>query len=533
MQKHFKAIIINIAIILFSGLSVFSTVPKIINFQGVLKDSNGKAVSGTKKIVFNIYKSETGGSSLLKLTKNADIDATGVYNVELDVSSLPFDKQYYLGVNVDGDGEMKPRYKITSAAYSINASNAEELNGKNPSYYLDYDNFTNTPPAGACDFAVQLNDVNVSSPTIAIDFNSSHFLVTQGPASEANISIATAPYATQAGSIADDSVDSDQIASNAVQDDEMDYTAVTLADFTNDESFIKADGTVNMAANLDLNVNKIVNLSTPTTDTDAATKYYVDTVAGGGSPVAILKATQPFTGKNTFRNLVTISSSAVISGDVTVGGIIGASGALSGATLNTGQGATEVYAMNQAVRTTDTVIFSSVTAKSYVLTGGVTYYYYNIPGSAFIQKDRMNHDKCQPIGYQLYISTGNADPVVEISAYAPVQLPAGAKIAQVTIFYYDDDGTNSITDLDCSLAYKELGTTGSTNIAETFDITTFGDDPADQSTNLTINNAGPVETSWLIYAGIDNFAGNDYSTSMGIQGMRIKYYTGEGERVIK
>lgn len=49
------------------------------------------------------------------------------------------------------------------------------------------------------------------------------------------------------------------------------------------ENTLSRDGTTpnTMSANLDMNSNKIVNLTTPTADTDAATKAYADSIAAG------------------------------------------------------------------------------------------------------------------------------------------------------------------------------------------------------------------------------------------------------------
>jgi len=58
------------------------------------------------------------------------------------------------------------------------------------------------------------------------------------------------------------------------------------------------------------------------------------------------------------------SATSTISGNATVGGTLGVSGALSAPTLNTGQGANELYAMNQNVRTTDSPTFNALTVSS-------------------------------------------------------------------------------------------------------------------------------------------------------------------------
>jgi hypothetical protein len=54
-------------------------------------------------------------------------------------------------------------------------------------------------------------------------------------------------------------------------------------------------------------------------------------------------------------------ASLVVNGNTTVGGALGVTGAISGATINTGQGATEVHLMNQNVRTTDSPTFAQIT----------------------------------------------------------------------------------------------------------------------------------------------------------------------------
>lgn len=49
-----------------------------------------------------------------------------------------------------------------------------------------------------------------------------------------------------------------------------------------------------------------------------------------------------------------------VTGNATIGGTLGVTGAISGATVNTGQGANELYAMNQNVRTTDSPTFNTL-----------------------------------------------------------------------------------------------------------------------------------------------------------------------------
>ena len=59
-------------------------------------------------------------------------------------------------------------------------------------------------------------------------------------------------------------------------------------------------------------------------------------------------------------NLRLLGSSSFI-GDITSSGAISSSGVLYGSKVNTGQGSTEVYNMDQNVTTTSTVTFSRIT----------------------------------------------------------------------------------------------------------------------------------------------------------------------------
>ena len=48
-------------------------------------------------------------------------------------------------------------------------------------------------------------------------------------------------------------------------------------------NYLKKDGTTPLTGNLNINSKKIINLSTPTSDTDATTKEYVDNLNHKGN----------------------------------------------------------------------------------------------------------------------------------------------------------------------------------------------------------------------------------------------------------
>ncbi|MBU4492734.1 MAG: hypothetical protein KKD69_09785, partial [Euryarchaeota archaeon] len=76
-----------------------------------------------------------------------------------------------------------------------------------------------------------------------------------------------------------------------------------------------------LGSDLDADGYKIINLGAPSEDSDAANKIYVDNATGGGAGnVAILYATQTFTGQNTFIADVNISTNLFItSGNMGIG----------------------------------------------------------------------------------------------------------------------------------------------------------------------------------------------------------------------
>jgi len=126
-NKRSKAFLVNylgavlfLFVIPFTG---YSAVPKTINYQGYLTDSGGDPIFGTVQMTFSIYEVEADGSSLWTETQ-AVLLIDGVYNVKLGAVNqinFLFDRQYYLGVQIESDPEMTPRLALTSVPYALSA----------------------------------------------------------------------------------------------------------------------------------------------------------------------------------------------------------------------------------------------------------------------------------------------------------------------------------------------------------------------------------------------------------------------------
>ncbi|MEM1269540.1 MAG: hypothetical protein AAGI08_05755 [Bacteroidota bacterium] len=98
------------------------TVPAQISYQGYL-ELNGAPVSGSVDLVFNLYTQATGGFALWTETQTGVSVDAGVYQVALgSVANLPsgaFDAALWLGVSIDGSGELTPRTALLPAPYAL------------------------------------------------------------------------------------------------------------------------------------------------------------------------------------------------------------------------------------------------------------------------------------------------------------------------------------------------------------------------------------------------------------------------------
>jgi len=144
-------------IALLFAQTALAQIPHGISSQGVLEDADGNPLTGAHSLSFKIYDLETGGTPLWSLDFPSVEVANGVFSVELkggtpDLSTLPFDKPYWVGVSVDDGPEMAPRSPLGASAYSLNAARVApgaavgSLNGLKDDVVLEAgDNVTITP----------------------------------------------------------------------------------------------------------------------------------------------------------------------------------------------------------------------------------------------------------------------------------------------------------------------------------------------------------------------------------------------------
>ncbi|NQT07433.1 MAG: discoidin domain-containing protein [Candidatus Omnitrophica bacterium] len=97
-------------------------VPHSLRFQGRLMDSADVMLDGEFEITFRLYDSQRGGIPAWEETQNNLYIERGLLDVELGSVipiDLSFDRQYWLGIEVESDGEMAPRFKMTSVPYAL------------------------------------------------------------------------------------------------------------------------------------------------------------------------------------------------------------------------------------------------------------------------------------------------------------------------------------------------------------------------------------------------------------------------------
>ncbi len=135
-------------------LKTTATVPRLVKFSGVLKDIQGRPKSGPIALTFSVYSDEERGDALWSETQTLNASADGRYEVLLGGETsggLPPDlfgesststngiaqaQGRWLGIQVAGEPEQRPRVMLVSVPYALKAADAEKLGGKAASDFV-------------------------------------------------------------------------------------------------------------------------------------------------------------------------------------------------------------------------------------------------------------------------------------------------------------------------------------------------------------------------------------------------------------
>ncbi|MGH8004725.1 MAG: hypothetical protein ACRECJ_08385, partial [Limisphaerales bacterium] len=102
----------------------YAAVPKLINFQGILKDGSGNPVAdGSYAVIFTVYDAPAGGAVLWAETTSVST-TDGLFTVLFGAVNPVPDSAFneanrYLGIKVASDPEMTPRQQLTSVGYTF------------------------------------------------------------------------------------------------------------------------------------------------------------------------------------------------------------------------------------------------------------------------------------------------------------------------------------------------------------------------------------------------------------------------------
>ncbi len=113
-------------LMLLVGDSLPAQIPQLINYQGRLTNKDGTPATGTYEMQFKIYSDTT---SLIPIwgEKQNIVVTNGIFNVLLGSENTFRDTLFasagerYLGIQVGADAEMKPRFRLTSVPYAMQA----------------------------------------------------------------------------------------------------------------------------------------------------------------------------------------------------------------------------------------------------------------------------------------------------------------------------------------------------------------------------------------------------------------------------
>jgi hypothetical protein len=147
-------------------------VPRLVRFNGTLRDSAGQARTGTFGVLFSIYSQADGGTPLWQETQNVQADGEGRYHVLLGSSSdegLPANVftsgPRWLGVRALSDEAEQPRVLLVSVPFALKAADAETLGGLPASAFARVGQISN-PASSGPPVAAQVLETSPASPVM-------------------------------------------------------------------------------------------------------------------------------------------------------------------------------------------------------------------------------------------------------------------------------------------------------------------------------------------------------------------------------
>jgi hypothetical protein len=125
-----RIVVASVFLLFISTCAVEAQIPRTLSYQGVLSDTLGNPKpDGTYSFTFRLYPSSSGGSAVWEEQKTLQV-RRGLFQTHLGEqvpfgSSVPFDRPYWLSIQVASEPELSPRIPLTAVGYSFNAAKAD------------------------------------------------------------------------------------------------------------------------------------------------------------------------------------------------------------------------------------------------------------------------------------------------------------------------------------------------------------------------------------------------------------------------
>ncbi|MBN1492759.1 MAG: hypothetical protein JW938_01280 [Candidatus Omnitrophica bacterium] len=97
-----------------------AAIPEVMTYAGILTDMNGVALDGTYDLTIKLYETAAGGMPVWVNTYGGVPVDKGKFYLEF-TPDVVFDKEYWLGFQVNGDNEMEPRQRLGTVPYAMNS----------------------------------------------------------------------------------------------------------------------------------------------------------------------------------------------------------------------------------------------------------------------------------------------------------------------------------------------------------------------------------------------------------------------------
>ncbi|MDB5186190.1 MAG: exported protein of unknown function [Candidatus Saccharibacteria bacterium] len=144
ITRNLKLLGLGVLLVLFSGIfsytradiyntRVYAAAATNLNFQARLQSNTGAVVAdGNYSIEFKLYSAGTGGTAQWTETQSTIAVKGGYLSVHLgSVSAFPstidWSQEQWLTMNVNADGEMNPRLKLTAVPFAFRAGQADGI----------------------------------------------------------------------------------------------------------------------------------------------------------------------------------------------------------------------------------------------------------------------------------------------------------------------------------------------------------------------------------------------------------------------